>query len=310
MRLILSAARFSKERNEIMTGIIIGILEQGFIYGIMALGIYISYKILDFPDLTVDGTFPLGAAISAALVTAGVNPWLCLLAAAAAGVLAGCITGILHVKFKIKDLLSGILVMTGLYSVNYRIVGSPNEFLMSQPSVFDTIKEGSALYEYRYLVILFAIAVIVKILLDLYLKTKSGFLLKSVGDNEGLVVTLAQNPGKIKIIGLAIANGLVGLAGALYCQRTMQFDISSGTGTMVMGLAAVIIGTTVFKRIKFMKITTGVIFGMIIYKACITLALSSGLQSSDTKMVVTILFLATMVLNEVMNKSKGGRGNA
>ncbi len=293
-----------------MLGILIGILEQGFIYGIMALGIYISYKILDFPDLTVDGTFPLGAAVSTALVTAGVNPWLCLLAATAAGVVAGCITGILHVKFKIKDLLSGILVMTGLYSINYRIVGSPNEFLMTKSTIFDGIASENPLYNYRYLIILLLIAIAVKLLLDLYLTTKSGFLLKSVGDNEGLVVTLAQNPGKIKIIGLAIANGLVGLSGALYCQRAMQFDISSGTGTMVMGLAAVIIGTTVFKRLKFMKITTGVILGMIIYKACITIALSSGLQSSDTKMVVTVLFLATMILNDVMNKTKEGRKNA
>lgn len=293
-----------------MSGIIIGILEQGLIYGIMALGIYISYKILDFPDLSVDGTFPLGAAVSTALVTIGVNPWLCLLAALAAGVFAGCITGFLHIKLKIKDLLSGILVMTGLYSINYRIVGSPNEFLMTQPTIFNIINQGNPIFQYRYLIILFFITVAVKILLDLYMKTKSGFLLKSVGDNERLVVTLAQNPGKIKIIGLAIANGLVSLSGALYCQRNSQFDISSGTGTLVMGLAAVIIGTTVFKKISFMKVTTGVILGMIIYKACITIALSSGLQSSDTKLVVTILFLVTLLINNIMSKSKGGQEHA
>lgn len=293
-----------------MSGLIIGILEQGLIYGIMALGIYISYKILDFPDLTVDGSFPLGAAISTALVTAGVNPWFCLIAAIIAGAAAGSITGFLHIKLKIKDLLSGILVMTGLYSINYRIVGSPNEFLMTQPTIFGIIKQDNPVFQYRYIIILLVIAVVVKILLDLYLKTKSGFLLKSVGDNEGLVVTLAQNPGRIKIIGLAISNALVALSGALYCQRSMQFDISSGTGTMVMGLAAVIIGTTVFKKLKFMKVTTGVILGMILYKACISLALSSGLQSSDTKLVVTMLFLATLLLNNFMNKSKGGRKNA
>lgn len=293
-----------------MTGILIGILEQGFIYGIMAMGIYISYKILDFPDLTVDGSFPLGAAVSAALVSLGVNPWICLLAATLAGVLAGCVTGFLHIKLKIKDLLSGILVMTALYSINYRIVGSPNEFLMGMPTIFDIIPQENPIYPYRYLIILLVIAAVAKILLDLYLNTKSGFLLKSVGDNAGLVVTLAQNPGKIKIIGLAIANGLVGLSGALYCQRAMQFDISSGTGTMVMGLAAVIIGTTVFSKIKFMKITTGVILGMVIYKACITLAISSGLQSSDTKLVVTVLFLATLLLNNIKPKIKGDKKNA
>ena len=293
-----------------MAGILIGILEQGFIYGIMAMGIYISYKILDFPDLTVDGSFPLGAAVSAALVTLDVNPWLCLIAATLAGVLAGCVTGFLHIKLKIKDLLSGILVMTALYSINYRIVGSPNEFLMGMPTIFDIIPQGAAIYQYRYLIILLVIAAVAKILLDLYLNTKSGFLLKSVGDNAGLVVTLAQNPGKVKILGLAIANGLVSLSGALYCQRAMQFDISSGTGTLVMGLAAVIIGTTVFSKIKFMKVTTCVILGMVIYKACITLAISSGLQSSDTKLVVTVLFLVTLLLNNIMPKAKGDKKNA
>lgn len=289
--------------------ILIGILEQGFIYGIMALGIYISYKILNFPDLTVDGSFPLGAAVSASLVSLGVNPWLCLACATLAGVLAGTVTGILHVKCKIKDLLSGILVMTGLYSVNYRIVGAPNKFLMTEPTIFGCIPETSSVYPYRYLIILILITILVKILFDLYLKTKSGFILKSVGDNEALVVTLAQSPGKVKILGLAIANGLVGLSGALYCQRAMQFDISSGTGTMVMGLAAVIIGTTVFKKLKFMKVTTGVILGMIIYKAAITIAISSGLQSSDTKMVVTVLFLLTMLLNNFTSR-KGDAKNA
>ena len=288
--------------------IVIGILEQGFIYGIMALGIYISYKILNFPDLTVDGTFPLGAAVSAALVTRGVNPWLCLAAAIVAGAAAGCITGILHIKCRIKDLLSGILVMTALYSVNYRIVGAPNLFLMKERTVFGGFEMPKALLPYRYLIVLFVIMLVVKILLDLYLRTKSGFLLKSVGDNEGLVVTLAQNPGTIKIIGLAIANSLVSLSGALYCQRAMQFDISSGTGTMVMGLAAVIIGTTLFKKLRFLSVTTGVILGMIIYKACISIAISSGLQSSDTKLVVTVLFLLTMLLNGI--NGKGGAKDA
>ena len=130
-----------------------------------------------------------------------------------------------------------------------------------------------------------------KLVLDWYLSTKSGFLLRSVGDNEGLVVTLAQNPGTIKIIGLAISNGLVALSGSLACQRSMQFDITSGTGTMVMGLAAVIIGTTIFKKIKFMRLTTCVLFGMIIYKACITAAISSGMASSDTNLIITVLLL-------------------
>ena len=294
-----------------MAGIIIGIIEQGLIYGIMALGIYISYKILNFPDLSVDGTFPLGAAVSTALIVRGVNPWICLFAAFLCGALAGGVTGVFNVKLKIKDLLSGILMMTALYSVNYRIVGAPNKFLMQEKTIFSVFENVPEWFlPYKYLVWIVVITVAAKLVLDWYMRTKSGFLLRSVGDNEGLVVTLAQNPGTVKIIGLAIANGLVALAGALSCQRNMQFDITAGTGIMVMGLAAVIIGTTVFKKLTFLKITTGVLFGMIIYKACITLAISSGLMSSDTNLIVTLLFIVTLAANRAAERKKGADRNA
>ncbi len=284
--------------------ILIGILEQGFIYGIMALGIYISYRILDFPDLSADGTFPLGGAITAALLIKGVNPWLTLLLAFLAGCLAGAFTGFLHVKLKIKDLLAGILTMTALYSVNYRIAGAPNQFLMGEKTIF-SIPQSFPLYEYRYLIITFVIALAVKFILDWYLSTKSGFLLRSVGDNEGLIVTMAQSPARIKVIGLSLANGLVALSGALNTQKAMQFDITSGTGIMVMGLAAVIIGVTIFKKISFVKLTSGVLFGMVCYKACISIAISSGMQSSDTNLIITVLFIATLLLNSALSKKKG-----
>lgn len=295
-----------------MSSILIGILEQGLIYGIMALGIYISYKILDFPDLSVDGTFPLGAAVTAALMLRGVNPWLCLPASAAAGCIAGMLTGFLHVKLKIKDLLAGILTMTALYSVNYRIAGAPNQFLMGYDTIF-TMPEGIPQFisDYRYLIVIFVLALLFKYVLDMYLSTKSGFLLRCAGDNESLLVTLAQNPGRVKIRGLAISNALVALSGSLACQRSMQFDITSGTGTMVMGLAAVIIGTTVFKKVRFMRLTSGVLLGMIIYKACITAAISSGMESSDTNLIITVFFVATLLLNGFRTKKrKGGLKNA
>ena len=282
-----------------MDGIIIGVLEQGLIYGIMALGICISYKILDFPDLSVDGTFPLGAAVSTALVCRGINPWLCLLAAAVCGALAGAITGFFNVNLKIKDLLAGILMMTALYSVNYRIVGAPNKFLMQEKTIFTVAEKFPAwLQPYKYLLFIVVIAVFAKLILDWYLRTKSGFLLRSAGDNEQLIVTLAKNPGTVKIIGLSIANSLVALSGALSCQRNMQFDITSGTGILVMGLAAVIIGTTVFGKLKLFNLTTGVLLGMIIYKACITGAISAGLQSSDTNLIITLLFVATLLVSK------------
>lgn len=292
-----------------MTGILIGIIEQGLIYGIMAMGIYISYKILNFPDLSVDGTFPLGAAVTAALMIGGVNPWLCLFAAFFSGCIAGAVTGFFNVRLKIKDLLAGILTMTALYSINYRIVGAPNKFLMQETTIFSIFKNvPQGFVQYKYLVWIVLITIAAKLLLDWYMRTKSGFLLRSVGDNEGLVVTLAKNPGAVKVTGLSIANGLVALAGALNCQRNMQFDISSGTGIMVMGLAAVIIGTTVFKKISFMRVTTGVLFGMIIYKACITAAISSGLMSSDTNLIVTLLFIITLVLNRTLSEKKRRKG--
>jgi len=273
--------------------IIIGVLEQSFIYGIMALGVYISYKILDFPDLSVDGTFPLGAAVSASILTHGQNPWLALLLSFIAGCVAGLVTGLLHVKLKIKDLLSGILMMTALYSVNYRIAGSPNIFLMGSKTIFNIAPAS----KYTSLIIVFLIAVGIKILMDLYLKTKHGFLLRATGDNEQLVVSLAQNSGNIKIFGLAMANGLVALAGAVNSQKIMQFDISSGVGTIVMGLAAVIIGTTLFRKLTFVKATTAVIIGMIVYKACIILAMNFGFKSSDMNLIITVLFIITLVIS-------------
>lgn len=287
-----------------MLGIVIGVLEQGFIFGIMALGAYISYKILDFPDLSVDGTFPLGAAVSAALTMHGVNPWLCLLAALAAGALAGCVTGILNVKLKIKDLLCGILTMTALYSVNYRIAGNPNVFLMNERSIFNMFSVPPALRQYFPLALIIVIAMVAKLTLDWYLKTKSGFLLKSTGDNERLAVALGENPGKIKIIGLAIANSLASLAGAVNCQRMMQFDVSSGVGTIVMGLAAVIIGSSLFKKARIFNVTTAVLIGMIIYKACITAAISSGLRASDMNLVITTLFVVTLVASNAAKRRK------
>lgn len=294
-----------------MEGLLIGILEQGLIYGIMALGVYITYTILDFPDLSVDGTFPLGIAICFVMLSHGLNPWLSLLAAFAAGCVAGTFTGIFHVKLKIRNLLCGILTMTALYSVNYSIVGKASDFLrMDTVTIFSQTAPffgQGHLSLYGKLIVIFLLAVIAKYLLDWYLRTKSGFLLRSTGDNESLVITLAQNPGTSKIIGLAVANGLVALAGAIYCQYSKAFNVGSGTGTVVMGLAAVIIGGTVFRKLRFLRITTGVLLGMVVYKACISLALAAGLRAQDTNLMVTILFILTLTLNEfVFQKKKKG----
>lgn len=290
-----------------MVGVIAGIIQDGLIYGIMALGVYISLKILDFPDLSVDGSFPLGMAVTTYCILHGIQPYLCLIIAFAAGAAAGAVTGLLHVKLKIKDLLSGIITMTALYSINYTIVGKPNEFLsVDTATVFSVIPKNTpfGLYDYRYIIISFIIAVVVKKLLDWYLKTKSGFLLRAAGDNARLVVTIGKDPGKVKILGLALGNALVALSGALNLQYTRSFNVSAGTGTLVMGLAAVIIGTSVFGKIKHLTLTSGVLLGMIIYKGCISLAMLAGLEAKDTNMIVAVLFVITLVISRA--KKKGG----
>ena len=309
-----------------MTTIIFGIFEEGLVYAIMALGVYITYKILDFPDLSVDGTFPLGAALTAIGIADGlafigtVDPALALLLSFGAGALAGCVTGLIHVKLKVRDLLSGIIVMTALYSINLRIAGRSNLPIFSKDTIFSnpfltgTVPE--ALSPYVVTIILFVIVLACKLLLDAYLKTRSGYLLRAVGDNDVLVTSLAKDKGMVKIVGLAIANGFAALAGSVYCQQKGFFDISIGTGTIVIGLANVIIGTQLFKRFGFVKSTTAVIIGSIIYKACVSLALllndvhvnlgvirfTISVTASDLKLITAILFLIILVLSSSRGK--------
>lgn len=286
--------------------IILGVLEEGLVYAIMALGVYITYKILDFPDLSVDGTFPLGGAVTVTLILAGINPLATLFIAFAIGALAGCITGFIHVKLKVRDLLSGIIVMTALYSVNLRVAGKANVPFFNVSTIFENSLVNrlfpASLSGVTVVVILAVIVFIVKFILDQYLKTRSGYLLRAVGDNETLVTSLAKDRGMVKIVGLAIANGLAALAGSVYCQQKGFFEISMGTGTIVIGLANVIIGTKLFKRIGFVKSTTAVIIGSIIYKACVSFAIFLGMEASDLKLITSVLFLAILVASNGREK--------
>ena len=279
--------------------IIIGVIEEGLIYAIMALGLYITYKILDFPDLSVDGTFPMGAAVTAMLILKGVHPVLTLLISFAAGLLAGCITGLIHVKLKVRDLLSGIIMMTALYSINLRIAGKANLPIFSKETIFENAfleaVVSKALDPYLVCIILFVIVLVCKVLLDLFLKTRAGYLLRAVGDNEVLVTSLAKDKGMVKILGLALANGFVALAGCVYCQQKGFFEVSTGTGTMVIGLASVIIGTKLLKRFRSVQATTAVIFGSIVYKACVSLAIALGMAASDLKLITAVLFWIILV---------------
>ena len=289
--------------------IILGVLTEGLVYAILSLGVYITYKILDFPDLSVDGTFPLGAAVTVAMILMGASIPLAMLVATSAGVIFGAITGIIHVKFKIRDLISGIVVMTALYSVNLRIAGKANVPLFSKQTLFENDFLGKifpeGMRQYSNLIILIIIVIITKLLLDFYLKTKSGFLLRAVGDNEVLVTGLAKDKGNVKILGLAIANGLAALAGSIYCQMNGFFEISTGTGTVVIGLANVIIGISLV-NFNFIKPTTAVVIGAIVYKACVSIAISLGLAASDLKLITAgLLFLILAAGN--LKKRKGGK---
>ena len=289
----------------------ITILEQGLIYGILALGVYITYKILDFPDLTVDGSFPLGAAVTAALITRGVDPYLTLPIAFLAGVLAGICTGLIHVKGKVRDLLSGIIMMTALWSINLYIAGTSNVPLFSQETIFKNDRiEGlipKALSPYTTLILIFLLTIVCKVILDLYLKTKSGFLLRAVGDNAVLVTSLAKDQGNVKILGLAIANGLVSLAGCVFAQEERVFEISSGTGAIVIGLASVIIGTSLFRKVTLLKATSAVLIGSVIYKACVAIALRS-FEPQAMKLITAVLFLIILLIS--MERKKKVKADA
>ncbi|WP_313133033.1 ABC transporter permease [Anaerocolumna sp.] len=294
---------------ELLFNLILGVLEEGLAYAIMALGVYITYKILDFPDLSVDGTFPLGGAVAVVLIIAGVNPVLTLFISFLAGALAGTISGLIHVKLRVRDLFSGIIMMTALYSINLRIAGTSNVPIFSKETIFENSFLEKYMPEnlkpYITVIILFIIVLIMKLILDFYLNTKSGYLLRAVGDNSTLVTSLAIDKGKVKIIGLALANGFVALAGAVYSQKSGYFEISTGTGTMTIGLASVIIGTNLFRRASFIKTTTAVIIGSLLYKLCVSFAISFGMEASDLKLITAILFLGILVVsNERKRKVK------
>ncbi len=291
--------------------LLITILEQGLIYGLLALGIYITYKILDFPDLTVDGSFPLGAAVTAILIKNGMNPYVTIPIAFLAGAAAGVCTGLIHVKGKVRDLLSGVIMMTALYTINMLIAGTNNLPIFSNETIFKNkwlnSIFGDTIPSYVKIVTIVIIVLIAKFLLDFFLKTKAGYLLRAVGDNEVIVTSLAKDKGNVKILGLAIANGLVSLSGCIFCQEQKVFEISSGTGALVLGLASVIIGTSLLKGLTFLNATTAVLIGSVLYKACVAVAIKF-FDPVYMKLITAVLFLAILIIS--MERKKKVKGNA
>lgn len=276
-----------------MSGLLQVTLEQGLIFSVLAIGVFITYKILDFPDLSVEGTFPLGAFVFAKIISSGMNPVLGTLAAVIAGAFAGLITYTLHIKFKIKAILSGILTMTILYSVNLRINGRSNVGLSSFETIFDNAGK---------MFTLLIIVVAVKLIMDKFLKTEAGYMLIATGDNETLVKSLGQSADKYKMIGLMISNSLVALSGALMAQSQGFADITMGNSIIVVALASIIIGDTVLKKSTWIKGTTRAIIGAISYKLIGGLAIELGLAPTDLKAVSALIVIAFLAYNNLERK--------
>ena len=277
--------------------LIIDAIEEGLLFSIVSMGVYITYKILDFPDLSVDGTYPLGAAITAVLLINGVNPWLAIIISAVGGAIAGGTTAFLHVKLKISNLMSGILVMIALYSVNLRVMGKSNTPLFSTKTIFKNTNLKS-------IFIIIIMVVICKIIIDTFLKTKRGFLLIAVGDNEQVVSSLGINKNGVKVLGLMISNGLVGMAGAIQAQKYGYADVTMGQGIVVMGLATVVIGITIFGKLSLLKCTTLSILGAIIYRVAIAIALRVNFNPNDLKLITAIIVIIALASNNVIFKFK------
>ncbi len=286
--------------------ITIGIAEEGLMYALLALGMYITYSILDFPDLSVDGTFPLGAVLTGVLIMNGVNPWLCLLIAFAVGMLAGMLTGLMHVKLGIIPLLCGIIMYTAMLSVNLVLIkfgtgGMAIASFFTKDTIFNSsvaglIPKNIGGFALRTVIISLVIVIVCKLLLDLYLKTKNGLLLRATGNNERYTTMLGKNSGTMKIIGLMLGNGFAALAGSVIAQNKGSADQQMGVGMVVLGLASVIIGMSIFKRCKRMKGTTMVILGSLIYKASYQIVLSLGIPSDWNNLVKALIFLIALVL--------------
>lgn len=290
-----------------MTDLIISTLTQGFIYALLSYGVFITYKILDFPDLTVDGSFPLGAAVTAVLLTRGVHPYLTLPIALAVGALAGLVTGLIHVRGHVRDLLAGIITMTALFSVNLQIAGSNLTVERKVDTIFNLPFLSGISLLYRKLIVSFVLALLCKLILDAYFRTKNGLLLRAVGDNSTLVTSLAKDMGSVKILGLVLSNALVALAGCVVCHEQRSFSATMGTGQVVFGLATVIIGSTLFKKLGFVKGTTAAAVGSILYKICIQCAISLGLPANFLKLITAALFLLILLAG---NLRKGEKSRA
>ncbi|MBZ4642910.1 MAG: transporter permease [Deferribacteraceae bacterium] len=285
----------------------LGALEQGFVFAIMALGVYITFRVLDFPDLSVDGTFPLGAAVSAILIVKGVNPFITVAIATLAGMIAGGITALLNTKLKILNLLAGILMMIALYSINIRVMGQPTTALLGYDTIF-TPFEAFGIEKYILTPILFAIIlIIIAVILVWFLHTDIGLAMRATGNNMKMVKAQGVSTNRMILFGVAFSNGLVALSGALVAQSQGSADVNMGIGTIVAGLASVILGEAIIQDRTVFRAVLGVIIGSVLYRIAIAVALSfkiGALQMtpSDLNLMTSVLVTIALIFPGIRKK--------
>lgn len=289
----------------------LGAIESGLLFGLVALGVFLSFRILNFPDLTVDGSLPLGAAVAATLIVVGWNPYLATLVAMVAGAMAGLVTAWLNVRLRILHLLASILTMIALYSVNLRIMGKPNQPLLGEVTVFTPVENLGLPYYVASLLVFLVVGVIAKLLIDFFLKTQIGLAMRATGANPRMARAQGINTGAMILLGMAISNALVALAGALFAQVQGGADISMGIGIIVVGLAAVIVGEAVMPTRRIVIATLAVIVGSILYRMVVALALNAdfiGLQAQDLKIITAVLVVVAMMLPGMRKRFLGKTG--
>lgn len=271
-------------------------LEIGLLYAVMAIGVYLTYRVLDFPDLTVDGSYTTGAAMTAVLIVAGVDPWAAVAAAVVAGMLAGVVTGALHVWAGINPLLAGILTQIALYSINLRIMGKANVPLLRAETLFTPLRDWGWLGTWAAVGLFALMVVAVGAVVYWFLGTEYGVALRATGDNEDMARAQGISTGGAKIVGLALSNGLVALAGALLAQYNGYADIQMGIGLIVAGLASVIVGQAIFGMTAVWQAVTAAALGSVIYRVIIQLALSAGLNPNDMKLISAVLVVLALTI--------------
>ncbi|WP_164670135.1 ABC transporter permease [Virgibacillus doumboii] len=302
-----------------------GAVESGVIYAIMALGVYLTFRVLDFPDLTVDGSFVTGAGVAAISIVNGIPPIIATGLAAAAGFIAGCLTGLLHTKGKVNALLSGILMMTALYSINLRIMGQPTVSMLNEPTIFNQLESvgvtaninsffnGKVLFfgaeqlpaTWIIVIVMTIVTLLIKLLTDYYLKTDVGLALRAIGDNKRMIRSLSANTDSLTIVGVGLSNGLVAVSGGLIAQLGGFANVNMGIGMIVIGLASVIIGEALFGTKTIQRATLAVLGGAIIYRIIVTLALRVDfLKTGDMKVITAVIVIAALITPKILQARK------